>query len=60
LYWVYAKTLGYLAHALGAPRCVYGEDSRFQFWRYSRPSELFALCLGPPKAGPHPLLNDLN
>jgi hypothetical protein len=29
---------------------------RFQFWRYSRPSELLALCLGPPKASP--LLND--
>ena len=31
---------------------------RAQFWRYSRPPELLALCLGPPKSGPHPLLNN--
>jgi hypothetical protein len=53
------KSLRYLADALSTPgRFQSGTDLRFQLRRYPRPSELLALCLGPPKTGPYPLLNN--
>jgi hypothetical protein len=54
-----SKPLRDLAHAISpSRRFKSGTDLRFQLWRYPWATELLALCLSPPKAGAHPLLND--
>jgi hypothetical protein len=56
---IHTKSLRYLAHALSTfRRLESGQDFRFQVGRNPRPSEPLALCLGPPEAGAHALLDD--